>query len=535
MKIKSLLFETIGKIRSIGIGFRLLFIFSIVVSGGFIGGYAKEGEPRHEEKETRLKKETESLIKEVLDRKAKKAQLEEKAKQEQKKAKRKIGSKARQTETLYCQGENFFKKGKYQQALARFQEVFAILPTYKHAAHYVQLCKERIKKQEKEKELRKLQNRRAAYSKELVVLKDELSLLEKELARLKRKGVFLKGKEKQSQQRSLQIQEKELDREEETKRMPMVERGKRAVSSKGRKARFAFSKEAPPMDYFIGEDDILEVFIWQAVESGKYHIEAGDILEIFVWKYSDLSREIVVRPDGKISYALAGSIKIAGLTIEELEKEMTKRFSDFIKDPQVSISLIKSREADIVKYTIAGPYGSTYFPVEVKVRPDGKLSYPFVGTVKASGLTIEKLERKFEKRISSTMRNLRVSILLKESAGKSVIILGAVRAPGLHKHKGSMSLTDVIARAGGFTDRAYRSGVIVIRGDINREPKMVRIDVGSIYAKGKLKNDIAILPGDIIFAPRSFIGNLNYVLGLLRPSVESAKDYYYLRGEEDDR
>lgn len=70
-----------------------------------------------------------------------------------------------------------------------------------------------------------------------------------------------------------------------------------------------------------------------------YFIAEGDKLEVFVWKNPDLTKDVVVGPDGHISLPLAGRINSVGLTLEELEDIITEKLSRYVKYPQVSIMI----------------------------------------------------------------------------------------------------------------------------------------------------------------------------------------------------
>ena len=74
-------------------------------------------------------------------------------------------------------------------------------------------------------------------------------------------------------------------------------------------------------------------------EESQYIISPGDVLYISVWENPDLTGEVIVRPDGMISFPLIDEVKAAGLTISELDKEMTGRLKEYIRFPDVSISL----------------------------------------------------------------------------------------------------------------------------------------------------------------------------------------------------
>ncbi len=73
----------------------------------------------------------------------------------------------------------------------------------------------------------------------------------------------------------------------------------------------------------------------------KYTISEGDTLKISVWEWDNLNQEVIVRPDGMVSFPLAGEVLASGLTIPQLREEITRRLKEYIKTPEVSISVIK--------------------------------------------------------------------------------------------------------------------------------------------------------------------------------------------------
>jgi polysaccharide export outer membrane protein len=80
----------------------------------------------------------------------------------------------------------------------------------------------------------------------------------------------------------------------------------------------------------------------------EYAIGEDDVLKISVWQNPDLEQEAIVRPDGMISFPLIGDITAKGLSITGLTQEITTRLSEFVKSPQVSISLKKMGGSKII-------------------------------------------------------------------------------------------------------------------------------------------------------------------------------------------
>ena len=72
-----------------------------------------------------------------------------------------------------------------------------------------------------------------------------------------------------------------------------------------------------------------------------YQINPGDILQISVWREEDLQREVLVRPDGKFSFPLAGDIDAKNNSIEQVRKLLTERLSKYIPDLVVSVAVLQ--------------------------------------------------------------------------------------------------------------------------------------------------------------------------------------------------
>lgn len=80
----------------------------------------------------------------------------------------------------------------------------------------------------------------------------------------------------------------------------------------------------------------------------EYRIGAGDVLDISVWKNPELSRTVSVVPAGTISLPLLNQVQATGLTPDELRTELTRRFSEYVPKPEVSV-LVK----EVHSYTIS--------------------------------------------------------------------------------------------------------------------------------------------------------------------------------------
>ena len=72
-----------------------------------------------------------------------------------------------------------------------------------------------------------------------------------------------------------------------------------------------------------------------------YRIGPEDVLDISVWKEPDLHKEVLVRPDGGVTFPLAGDIMAAKKTPQQLQDEITKKIKKYIPDAVVTVSVVK--------------------------------------------------------------------------------------------------------------------------------------------------------------------------------------------------
>jgi polysaccharide export outer membrane protein len=100
------------------------------------------------------------------------------------------------------------------------------------------------------------------------------------------------------------------------------------------------------------------------VPPAGYTIGTDDVLAIIFWREKDLSTDVTVRPDGRISLPLINDVVAAGLTPEELRRSVTELAAKFVSDPTVTVVVkaINSRKVFITgqvgkpsQYPLMGP------------------------------------------------------------------------------------------------------------------------------------------------------------------------------------
>jgi polysaccharide biosynthesis/export protein len=96
-------------------------------------------------------------------------------------------------------------------------------------------------------------------------------------------------------------------------------------------------------------------------DTADYRIGAGDTLQLLVWKEPELTREVTVRIDGKISVALLGDIQAAGRSTGELADDVTRGLTRFVAAPVVTIVVNQPRSTRFFVLGMVGKSGE--FPM----------------------------------------------------------------------------------------------------------------------------------------------------------------------------
>jgi polysaccharide biosynthesis/export protein len=76
-----------------------------------------------------------------------------------------------------------------------------------------------------------------------------------------------------------------------------------------------------------------------SVPGESYKLQPGDVLQVVVWKETDLQSEVLVRPDGGISFPLAGDLQAAGRTADELRQDLETRVRRLVPGAVVTVAV----------------------------------------------------------------------------------------------------------------------------------------------------------------------------------------------------
>jgi polysaccharide biosynthesis/export protein len=136
----------------------------------------------------------------------------------------------------------------------------------------------------------------------------------------------------------------------------------------------------------------------------------------------------------------------------------------------------------------------------VPVRPDGMISLPLLDDVQAAGLTPMQLRDVLAKKLAEFIPNPEVSVILTEVRSFKVSVMGEVAHPGRYELKSWTTVVDVLALAGGFTQFASRTRIVVLR-PTGKTMKRISFNYNKVVSSGGEEENFYLEPGDIVLVP----------------------------------
>ncbi len=172
---------------------------------------------------------------------------------------------------------------------------------------------------------------------------------------------------------------------------------------------------------------------------------------------------------------------LAGIVMLALMAGSLARADDALRDYRVGVG-------DRLKVIV---FGEADLSGEFNVDARGFLTLPLVQGVPAAGLTTREVERAIANRLQPDfLKNPRVSVEVANY--RPIYVLGEVRSPGSFPYVSGMTVINAVALAGGYTYRARKSGVRIVRA-------------GDTSGKKERAREVTTLnPGDVVEVPERF-------------------------------
>ncbi len=213
-------------------------------------------------------------------------------------------------------------------------------------------------------------------------------------------------------------------------------------------------------------------------------------------------------------------------------------YVEFTPEQKLTIANTRSdeyriQEGDILK--IAFAYEKSLNQDGIVVLTDGSVNLVGVDRIKVAGLTMTQADSLITTAYAKDYRDPELSVMIQETQGLKVYVLGEVRTPGIHNiPRGGLTVLGAIAKAGGFSEDAAKDGVVLIHVTPDGYSlQEINLDDLSLESGGALAM-VELQPLDVLYVPSSRIGDFHYfsraVLSGLVSITRIASDLKYISG-----
>ena len=137
---------------------------------------------------------------------------------------------------------------------------------------------------------------------------------------------------------------------------------------------------------------------------------------------------------------------------------------------------------------------------EVVVLPDGLISFPLLGLVKAAGKTVAQLRSELEEKISLYVTDPVLNVEVKQVNSMIIYVIGRVNSPGRFSLNTNVSALQALATAGGLNPFAKRDKIKILRQESGRT-RIFPLNYDEIAEGRRLEENIELKRGDVIVVP----------------------------------
>lgn len=271
----------------------------------------------------------------------------------------------------------------------------------------------------------------------------------------------------------------------------------------------------------------------------RHELAIGDVISIKFPHRADFNEEVLLRSDGRVALPVIGTVQAAGLTPEELETDLRRRYATVAYRPSVPSPdkhyLLHVDDVLEIRFQNTPSLNAT-----VQIRPDGRISLDLVKTIVAEGKTPEQLESELMERYADHLQNANLVVVVKEYtsevvsvngqltrpgprniedptvivrtyAPRQVYVAGEVRVPGFVPYRPALTAIQALISVGGLTPSAAGNRILLLRKPGVSGTAAEVVDLKSDF-KGREGHDFSLRPFDILIVPKTRIASITQAL-----------------------
>lgn len=103
-----------------------------------------------------------------------------------------------------------------------------------------------------------------------------------------------------------------------------------------------------------------------SIYAESFYVGPGDVLEVSVWRDENLSRELVITPDGILSFPLIGDVDVANMSVSEIRMVISKKLAEYV--PDASVAVMVKQINSLKAYVIGQVKNPGVFPITLETR-----------------------------------------------------------------------------------------------------------------------------------------------------------------------
>src|SRR5262249_53999986 len=137
------------------------------------------------------------------------------------------------------------------------------------------------------------------------------------------------------------------------------------------------------------------------------------------------------------------------------------------------------------------------------IQPDGFVVLRGAGLLLAEGQTLDQLQHGLTKAYNEFLHNPEITVTLKDFEKPYFLASGEVARPGKYELRSDLTVNEAVAIAGGFTQQALHSQVVLFRRVSSDTAEAHVIDIKRMLNSRDLREDRHLQPGDLVYVPQN--------------------------------
>jgi polysaccharide export outer membrane protein len=289
-------------------------------------------------------------------------------------------------------------------------------------------------------------------------------------------------------------------------------------------------------EYRIREGDVVAVYYRRTREelSRPYELQVGDHIRVESLTAGhgstnspaasgeaqpsddNISRELVIQPDGTITLPLLGQVRATRRTVPQLRDELEEQYKKYFRVPSITVTplTVNTKLEDLLN-TVDSRYGTIGgLQIQVTVTPAGEIQLPGIASVFIQGLTLNEARQEIDAQYDAAIPGVHVTMVLVQRAKRFVYVLGEVAQPGRFELDAPTDVIQALALAGRWTPGSNLRQVVVFRRGPDWRLMATMLDLrGALYARRPVPaDDIWLNDSDIVLVPKTPIQQTDEVI-----------------------